>query len=90
MARRTKQDKLNEARIQRAIVGLQIPMLKIPELYYVLEKTIAKGADDNELRDKAKAWVNARTFAEHGIVALKLEEDNGGELFETLHNIFGE
>lgn len=42
--------KLAEARIQRAITGYRIPMMTIPALYRALEKTVAGGGSDLDLR----------------------------------------
>jgi hypothetical protein len=39
-----------DARINRAVVGFQIPMLAIPKLYSMLEALIASGASDDELK----------------------------------------
>jgi Pyruvate/2-oxoacid:ferredoxin oxidoreductase gamma subunit len=42
--------KLTEARINRAVVGFQIPMLSIPKLYKALEEAIAAGLSADELK----------------------------------------
>ena len=39
-----------EARISRAIVGFQIPMMSIPKLYKALEEAIAAGLSDADLK----------------------------------------
>ena len=50
MKRKSKQDKINAARIQCAVTGLQIPMMQIPALYRYMEQALAMGADDQDLR----------------------------------------
>lgn len=52
-----KQDKINAARIQRAIFGLQIPMMQIQKIYKTLEQLVANGASDEELAASAKNLV---------------------------------
>lgn len=42
--------KLAAARINRAVVGFQIPMMSIPKLYKVLEDAIADDKSDDELK----------------------------------------
>jgi hypothetical protein len=42
--------KLREARVNRAIVGFQIPMLSIPKLGNELEAAIAAGKSDEDLK----------------------------------------
>jgi hypothetical protein len=51
--KKSKQKKLDDARIQRAITGLQIPMLRTVELYKHLEAGIFAGDDDEDLRLRA-------------------------------------
>jgi hypothetical protein len=45
-----------EARIQRAIVGFQIPMMSIPKLYKALESAVAAGQADEELKAVVAAF----------------------------------
>jgi hypothetical protein len=45
-----KQERIDAARIQRAVTGLLIPMLLIPRLYRHAAALIASGADDAALR----------------------------------------
>jgi len=42
--------KLVAARINRAVVGFQIPMMSIPKLYSALEGAVAAGRSDEELK----------------------------------------
>lgn len=42
--------RLAEARINRAIIGFQIPMLSIPKLYKALEDAVASGVSDEDLK----------------------------------------
>jgi hypothetical protein len=42
--------KMREARIYRAIVGFQIPLMAITKLYSQLENAIAEGKSDDDLR----------------------------------------
>lgn len=56
--RQTKQDKINAARIQRAITGLLIPIMIIPKLYKHAEGLIAAGADDAQLASGIRAFLN--------------------------------
>jgi hypothetical protein len=58
MAKRaTKQSKVNEARIQRAVTGMLIPMLSIPKVYAHAEKLIGQGADDEQLTNGVRAFL---------------------------------
>jgi hypothetical protein len=59
--RTTKQDKIDNARIQRAIVGLQIPMTQITAVYNHAETLIARGANDAELADGIRLYVKGIT-----------------------------
>jgi len=54
-----KQDKIDAARIQRAVTGLMIPMMVIPKLYSYLKQRIAEGADDTQLAAAAQHFVEA-------------------------------
>jgi hypothetical protein len=51
MPRRTKQSRIDDARIQRAVAGFRIPITSIVLLNKQLEAAIASGADDHQLRD---------------------------------------
>ncbi|MDB5603450.1 MAG: hypothetical protein JWP25_350 [Bradyrhizobium sp.] len=57
--RATKHDKINAARIQRAVTGMLIPMMTIPRLYAHAEKLIAEGADDVQLANGVRAFLGA-------------------------------
>ena len=59
--RQTKQDKINAARIQRAVTGMQIPMLTIPRLYAHAEKMIAEGASDEQLHNGVRAFCGSQS-----------------------------
>ena len=48
--------KLAEARVSRAIVGFQIPMLSIPKLCKALNEAIAFGKSDEELKAVVAAF----------------------------------
>ena len=48
--------KLIEARIQRAIVGFQIPMMSIPKLYREMEAALAAGQSDEDLKAVVAAF----------------------------------
>jgi hypothetical protein len=56
MAKRTS---VNAARIQRAVTGLQIPMMQITTLYKLAEQRIAEGATDLELAATCAAFIAA-------------------------------
>jgi hypothetical protein len=58
MKHNTKRDKINAARIQRAVTGLQIPMLQMPALYRHMEQALAMGADEQDLRLCAVTFLN--------------------------------
>ena len=45
-----------EARIQRAIVGFQIPMMSIPKLYREMEAAVAAGKTDEDLKAVVAAF----------------------------------
>jgi hypothetical protein len=49
MPRRTKQSRINDARIQRAVTDFQIPLTSIVLLNSRLETAIANGATDEQL-----------------------------------------
>jgi hypothetical protein len=51
----------NAARIQRAVTGLQIPMMQITALYNVAEQRIAQGATDQELAEACRAFIAGNT-----------------------------
>jgi hypothetical protein len=55
--RQTKQDKINAARIQRAVTGMLIPMMTITSLYAHAEKLIAEGADDAQLANGVRSFL---------------------------------
>lgn len=55
-----KRNKVNEARIQRAVSGLQIPMLIIPKLYAYAESLIASGADDIALAHGIRSYLEGK------------------------------
>jgi hypothetical protein len=50
MPRRTKQSRIDDARIQRAVTGFQIPIMSIVLLNKRLEAAIAGGATDDQLK----------------------------------------
>jgi hypothetical protein len=52
-----KAEKIATARIQRAVTGLQIPMMSIVALNRVLETRIAEGATDDQLAIIAREFV---------------------------------
>jgi hypothetical protein len=52
-----RRNKINEARIQRAINGLLIPMAQIVPLYALLEQQVAEGADDAWLAKVAHDFI---------------------------------
>jgi hypothetical protein len=56
VARKTKAAKLAEARINRAVVGFQIPMMSVPKLYGELEAAIGAGKSDEELKAAVAAF----------------------------------
>ncbi|SDK43142.1 hypothetical protein [Bradyrhizobium ottawaense] len=57
MARRTKQSKVDAARIQRAVTGILIPMTSITRVYAHAEKLIAEGADDDHLANGIRVFL---------------------------------
>jgi hypothetical protein len=62
MARKPSAKKLAEARINRAVVGFQIPMLSIPKLYRALEAAIALNMSDAELKAVVAAFPRVITL----------------------------
>lgn len=48
--------RLAEARIQRAIIGFQIPMMSIPKLYREMEAVLAAGRTDEDLKAVVAAF----------------------------------
>jgi hypothetical protein len=54
-----KRKSVNAARIQRAVIGLQIPMMQITALYALAEQRIAEGATDQELAATCRAFIAA-------------------------------
>jgi hypothetical protein len=52
-----KAEKIATARIQRAVTGLQIPMMSIVALNRVLETRIAEGATDDQLAIFAREFI---------------------------------
>lgn len=61
MARQTKQQKIDENRINRAFnqacSGVQIPMLDIPKVFRAGQAAIDAGADDAALTEAVVAFV---------------------------------
>lgn len=57
MSRRKKSE--TEARIQRAVTGMIIPMMAIPDLYRHAEQLIADGADDEALATGVRKFMGA-------------------------------
>lgn len=55
MARKKKTE--TEARIQRAVTGMLIPMMQIPALYRHAEQLIADGADDAQLAAGVRKFI---------------------------------
>jgi hypothetical protein len=55
--RNRKQEAINEARIQRAVMGMLIPMMSIPKVYAHAEKLIGQGADDEQLANGVRAFL---------------------------------
>ena len=47
---------LAKVRMNRAIIGFQIPMLQIPAIYKALEAAIAENKSDNEVRAIVAAY----------------------------------
>jgi hypothetical protein len=62
MAKR-RGNKVNEARIQRAVNGLLIPMLQIPKLYHMLEELIFLHATDEQLKKAAHEFIYGKEEA---------------------------
>jgi hypothetical protein len=58
MSRRKKS--VNEVRIQRAVTGMIIPIMAIPDLYRHAEKLIADGADDEALAAGVRKFMGAQ------------------------------
>lgn len=52
-----KSKKADAARIQKAVSGLQIPMMAIPKLYAHAEKMIAEGATDEQLAQGVREYL---------------------------------
>ena len=61
MARQSKQDKLNDKRIEQAYyatcTGITIPMMSIPKVFAEGRKALAEGCDDATLRERIRAYV---------------------------------
>jgi len=58
----TKQQRQMKARIQRAVTGLQIPLMRICELHDKLEQGVKAGLDDFQLVTLARQFL-AETLA---------------------------
>lgn len=56
MKRRSKQQRLVDARLQRAVCGFMIPMLAIPNLYRAMELAVEQGKTDADLKALVKAF----------------------------------
>jgi hypothetical protein len=65
MKRTKKQKGADEARIQRAVTGMLIPMLSITKVYAHAEKLIADGADDEQLENGVRAFLTAQNTTLH-------------------------
>jgi hypothetical protein len=64
--KRTKtQEKVDAARIQRAVTGMLIPMTSIPRVYAHAETLIAAGVDDTELTNRIRAFLTPETTTLH-------------------------
>ncbi|WP_316196636.1 hypothetical protein [Bradyrhizobium sp. SZCCHNS3053] len=63
MKRTKKQEKLDAARIQKAVTGFLIPMLHIPKIYAHAEKLIGEGVSDEQLRNGVAAYMAANEIA---------------------------
>jgi hypothetical protein len=63
--RTKKQQAIDDARIQRAVSGMLIPMLSIPKIYAHAEKLIAEGADDEQLANGVRAFLAAKPTTLH-------------------------
>lgn len=57
MAKSKSAERVNTARIQRAITGLQIPMMSIVRLGKCCDQWIAEGASDEQLAANCAAFV---------------------------------
>jgi hypothetical protein len=61
MERKTMRKKsIKDIRIQRAVIGLQIPLLQVTTLYRFAEQQIAEGATDQQLAVACAAFINER------------------------------
>lgn len=58
-----QQEKIDAARIQRAVNGVQIPMMQICKVYAHAEKLIAEGADDVALAAGIREFMAAPVAA---------------------------
>ena len=66
MKKRTKkQQAADAARIQRAVTGMLIPMMSIPEVYAHAEKLIADGADDEQMGNGVRAFFASENATLH-------------------------
>jgi hypothetical protein len=54
--RTKKQEAVDASRIQRAVVGMLIPMSSITKLYAHAEKLIAEGLDDTQLANGVRTY----------------------------------
>ena len=52
-----------KARISRAIVGFQIPLLEIPKLYTRLENGVKADLSDDDLKTIVAAWPGVKHAA---------------------------
>ena len=56
MPRKTKAQKVVEARVNKAVGGFRIPMMSIPKMYAAMEAAIAAGADDAAVKAVVASW----------------------------------
>lgn len=61
MARKSKQEKINEKRIETAFYavsfGIQIPIMDLPKIMNLGRKIISEGGDDDKLKEELKKFV---------------------------------
>jgi hypothetical protein len=58
MSKRKSSIRADATRIQRAVIGFQIPMMQITALYKHLETAIENGATDPELVEACRAFLH--------------------------------
>jgi hypothetical protein len=58
-SRKPTQKAVDAARIQRAVTGMLIPMTSITKVYSAAEKLIADGADDVQLVNGIRMFLNS-------------------------------